>query len=250
MGVEIKSKAELERMREAAQVVALTLDELEKAAQPGVTLDELDRIAQDCIRRHKATSSFLGYHGYPKVLCASPNEVVVHGIPNGRALVAGDIVGLDFGVSIKGFHGDAARTVAVGRVSAEAERLMQVTREALEKGIAAARVGNRVSDIGHAVQTHVEAAGFSVVRDFVGHGIGRRMHEEPQVPNYGQPGRGLRLRPGMVLAIEPMVNVGTHEVDVLPDRWTVVTRDRKWSAHFEHTVAITEDGPEVLTVVR
>lgn len=248
MGIELKSKNELGWMREAGRIVALTLDELERAAQPGVTLIELDRLAEESIRRHKATSSFLGYHGYPKVLCTSVNEVVVHGIPDGRKLTEGDIVGLDFGVSVKGFHGDAARTVAVGRISDAAQRLVDTARLALQRAIEQVRADRRVSDIGHAVQAGVQDAGYSVVRDFVGHGIGRRMHEEPQVPNYGQPGRGPRLRTGMVMAIEPMVNEGGFEVDVLTDRWTVVTRDRRLSAHFEHTVALTEHGPEILTL--
>lgn len=249
VGIELKTKSELGWMREAGRVVALTLDELERAVQPGTTLLELNRIAEDCIRKHGATSSFLGYHGYPKVLCTSVNEVVVHGIPDSRVLVEGDIIGIDFGVSVRGFHGDAARTVPVGRISEEASRLIKVTRGALEQAIAALGPNKRVSDIGHAAQSLVEGAGYSVVRDFVGHGIGRRMHEEPQVPNYGQAGRGPRLRNGMVLAIEPMVNVGGYEVEVLPDRWTVLTKDRRLSAHFEHTVALTEHGPEILTQV-
>lgn len=252
MGIELKSRSELGYMRESCRIVSRILDTLVEAAQPGITLEELDRIAADGIEKHKVTSSFLGYGGYdnpyPKVLCASVNEVVVHGIPDGRKLQEGDIVGLDFGVIHKGFHGDSARTVAVGKITPESQRLVDVTRAALEKAIAAAQVFGRIGDIGAAVQSYVEGEGFSVVRDFVGHGIGRRMHEEPQVPNYGQPGRGPRIRPGMVVALEPMVNEGTYEVEILRDGWTVVTKDRRRSAHFEHTVAITEDGPEVLTV--
>lgn len=248
MAIELKSPAELELMRTAARIVAETLDLLEDAAVPGVTLNELDRLAFESIRRNNVESSFLGYNGYPKVLCTSVNDVVVHGIPDDRQLVEGDILGIDFGVSYRGFHGDSARTIAVGQVSPEARRLMQVTHESLWKGIAELRHKARIGDIGAAVQAHAEAHGYSVVRDFVGHGIGRRMHEEPNVPNYGPAGRGPRLRTGMVLAIEPMVNEGTWEVEVLEDRWTVLTRDRRLSAHFEHTVALTENGPEVLTL--
>ena len=252
MEIELKSKAELGHMREAGRIVAETLALLTEAARPGVTLVELDSLAEGVIRKYGAVSSFLGYKGptpYPKVLCASVNDVVVHGIPDERRLVEGDIVGLDFGVSWKGFHADAARTVGVGRISPERQRLLDVTRDALALGVAAAVPGGRVGDIGAAVQQFVERAGFSVVRDFVGHGIGRRMHEEPQVPNYGAAGRGRRLREGVVLALEPMVNAGTWEVDVRPDGWTVATADGKDSAHFENTVAVTAHGPEVLTKV-
>lgn len=247
MGIELKSAAEIELMREAGRAVADTLDLLEQAAIPGTTLNDLDRIAHDEIRRRGVESSFLGYRGYPKVLCTSVNEVVVHGIPTNRKLVEGDVVGIDFGVSFRGFHGDAARTVPVGRISPEAQRLLDVTREALARAIARMEARARLGDVGAAVQEWVESHGYSVVRDFVGHGIGRRMHEEPQVPNYGPAGRGPRLRSGMVLALEPMVNAGTWEVEVLDDQWTVVTRDGRLSAHFEHTVALTEAGPEVLT---
>lgn len=247
MAIELKSRAELELMRHAGRVVAEALETLAEAAKPGVTLEELDALAARLIARHGVVSSFLGYHGFPKVLCASVNEVVVHGIPGPRVLQDGDIVGLDFGVSWKGFHADAARTVPVGTISAERQQLIDVTREALERAVAAAVEGNRLGDIGAAVQTYVEAQGYSVVQDFVGHGIGRQMHEEPQVPNYGVAGRGRRLKTGMVLALEPMVNVGTWKVDVLDDGWTVVTQDGKDSAHFENTVALTAHGPEVLT---
>lgn len=234
-------------MRHAGRIVAEVLEVLGEAAVPGTTLDDLDRIAAGLIKKHGAESSFLGYRGYPKVLCASVNEVVVHGIPGDRVLLEGDIVGLDFGVHINGFHGDAARTFGVGKISPERQRLIDVTRESLERATQAAFDGNRLGDIGAAVQTYVEAEGYSVVQDFVGHGIGRMMHEEPQVPNYGQAGRGRRLKTGMVLALEPMVNVGTWKVDVLEDGWTVVTQDGKDSAHFENTVALTARGPEVLT---
>lgn len=248
MAIDLKSPSELELMRTAGRIVAETLDLLEEAAVPGVTLNELDRLAFEAIRKNKVESSFLGYNGYPKVLCTSVNEVVVHGIPDDRKLVEGDILGIDFGVSHRGFHGDSARTIAVGRISPEAERLLRVTHESLWRAIGELRHKARIGDLGAAVQEHAEAHGYSVVRDFVGHGIGRRMHEEPQVPNYGPAGRGPRLRTGMVLAIEPMVNVGGWEVEVLDDQWTVVTRDRSLSAHFEHTIALTESGPEVLTL--
>lgn len=247
MEIESKSKLELGHMRDAGRVVAETLELLAEAAKPGVSLNDLDRIAARNIERHKAVSSFLGYKGYPKVLCASVNEVVVHGIPSDRRLVEGDIVGLDFGVSLRGYHADAARTVGVGKISEARQRLLDTTRDALAAAVASSVPGSRLGDIGATVQQFVESRGYAIVRDFVGHGIGRRMHEEPQVPNYGAPGRGRRLRAGWVLAIEPMVNEGTFEVDVLEDGWTVVTKDSKDSAHFENTVAITDNGPEVLT---
>lgn len=249
---ELKSKADLELMREAGRIVSITLDALCEAAQPGTTLNELDKIAMDFIKKNKAISSFYNYkvgnHIYPKVLCASINNVVVHGIPDATKLVEGDIVGLDFGVSFRGFHGDSARTVGVGKISEADARLIASTKHALDLAIAQAVPNNRVGDIGHAVQTYVEAQGYSIVRDFVGHGIGRRMHEAPQVPNYGKPRTLERLKSGMCVALEPMVNVGSYQCEVLPDGWTVVTKDRKRSAHFEHTVAITDDGPKVLTV--
>jgi len=247
VGIELKNPSEIEHMRMASRVVARTLELLAQAAIPGTTLEELDRLAHERIRATGTTSSFLGYRGYPKVLCASVNEGVVHCIPDRRRLREGDIVGLDFGVSHRGYHGDAAITVAVGRIPPEAERLMQTTREALALAIEAVRPGNRTGDIGAAVEAHAGRAGYSVVRAFVGHGIGRRMHEEPQVPNFGPGGRGPRLRPGMVLAIEPMLNQGTDDVEVLADGWSAVTKDRRLSAHFEHTVLVTADGCEVLT---
>ncbi len=248
---ELKSKGDLELMREAGRIVAITLEALTAAAVPGTTLNELDRIAGDFIRKHGAVSSFFNYRVgkniYPKVLCTSVNEAVVHGIPDGRKLMDGDIVGLDFGVSFRGFHGDAARTVGVGLISAAKQRLLDTTREALTRGISQAIDRNRVGDIGAAVQTFVESRGYAVVRDFVGHGIGRRMHEDPQVPNYGKPREGTRIKNGMVLALEPMVNEGTYETEIMPDGWTVLTKDRKLSAHFEDTVAVTENGPVILT---
>ncbi|MFE8599513.1 type I methionyl aminopeptidase [Archangium violaceum] len=246
--VAIKSREEIALMREAGRIVSEILDELEKAVAPGVTTWDLDALSEKLIYQKRARPAFKGYHGFPACLCASVNDEVVHGIPSKRRkLREGDLMKLDFGVAYRGYFGDSARTVPVGKVSAEAQALVNTTREALHKGIQAMVPGNRLGDIGHAVQRHVEARGFSVVRLFSGHGIGRRLHEEPDVPNYGQPGSGLKLRPGMVLAVEPMVNQGTDEVMVLEDQWTAVTRDSKLSAHFEHTVLITEGGPEVLT---
>lgn len=246
--VEIKSRDESARMREAGRIVSEILDELEKAVAPGVTTWELDALSEKLIYQKGARPAFKGYHGFPACLCTSVNHEVVHGIPSKRRkLREGDLLKLDFGVVYRGFFGDSARTVPVGKVPSEAQSLVNATREALHKGIQAMVAGNRLGDIGHAVQRHVEARGFSVVRTFSGHGIGRRLHEEPDVPNHGQPGSGMKLRPGMVLAVEPMVNQGTDEVMVLEDDWTAVTRDSKLSAHFEHTVLITEGGPEVLT---
>jgi methionyl aminopeptidase len=241
-----KSWAELQKMHRACRIVVDTLDVLEKAAQPGVTTAEMDRIARECIEKAGARPAFLGYRDYPATLCISVNDEVVHGIPGRRKLREGDIVGLDLGCVVDGFFGDAARTVGVGRISEEAARLLEVTREALAAGIAQCRPGRRVGDIGHAVQTHAERHGYSVVREFVGHGIGTSLHEEPQVPNYGPPGRRERLVPGMCLAIEPMVNAGRHEVRVLDDGWTAVTVDGALSAHFEHSVAVTPEGPWIL----
>jgi methionyl aminopeptidase len=234
-------------MARACRIVVDALDVLEAAAVPGVTTKEMDRIAREHIEKAGARPAFLGYRGYPATLCISVNEEVVHGIPGPRKLREADIVGLDLGCIVDGFFGDAARTVAVGRASEEATRLMRVTRESLFAGIDACHPGNRVGDIGHAVQTHAEAQGYSVVREFVGHGIGTSLHEEPQVPNYGPPGRRERLVPGMCLAIEPMVNVGRAEVEVLADGWTAVTRDRSLSAHFELSVAVTALGPWILS---
>jgi methionyl aminopeptidase len=242
-----KSSAEIERMRAANMLVADVLAELAAMVTPGVTTSDLDREAERLVRAAGAEPAFKGYRGYPATLCASVNEQVVHGIPSARALNEGDIISLDMGVKLNGFYGDSAVTVPVGRVPDEVEKLLRVTQEALEKAIAQVRIGGRVSDIGHAVQAHVEANGFSVVREFVGHGIGASLHEEPQIANYGEPGRGPRLAEGMVLAIEPMVNMGKPAVKVLADGWTAVTRDGSLSAHFEHTVAVTKDGPLVLT---
>lgn len=243
-----RSAAELERMREAGRLVGEVLTELAAAVAPGVSTGDLDALAEKRIAEAGATAAFKGYHGYPATICASINDEVIHGIPSGRRLLQdGDIISIDVGASLDGYFGDSALTLAVGQVSEGAATLLRVTEEALYKAIECARAGNRISDIGHAVQQHVEAYGFSVVREFVGHGIGERMHEEPQVPNYGEPGRGPRLAEGMVLAIEPMVNAGKAAVKVLADGWTAVTRDSSLSAHFEHTVAVTSGEPWILT---
>ncbi len=244
----LKSKDEVEKLRNVNRIVAAVLDACEAACKPGVTTWELNEIADTKLKAMGATSAFLGYHGYPAVLCTSVNEVVVHGIPRKDVVLKdGDIIGIDFGCFKDGFCGDAARTIAIGKVTEDAKKLMAATKESLDRAIEQCKVGNRLQDIGWAVQSHVEPLGYSVVRTFVGHGIGRAMHEDPPVPNYGSPGKGLRLKPGLVLAIEPMVNAGTHEVEVLADGWTAVTKDRKLSAHFEHSVAITEEGPVVLS---
>ena len=242
-----KSWSELQTMARAARIVIDTLDALEAAAVPGATTRELDTLARECIEQAGARPAFLGYRGFPATLCASVNEEVVHGIPGSRKLREGDIVGLDLGCILDGFFGDSARTVAVGKISEEAQDLMKATREALLAGVDTCRPDKRVGDIGHAVQAHAEARGYSVVREFVGHGIGTSLHEEPQVPNYGPPGRRERLVPGMCLAIEPMINAGGPDVEVLDDGWTAVTRDRRLSAHFEFAVAVTSHGPWILS---
>jgi methionyl aminopeptidase len=239
----LKTPEEVDVMAKASRVVAEVLRILKKEVRPGISTDELDQLAEEAIRSRGAVPAFKGYRSYPKTLCASINEQVVHGIPSGRRLKDGDIIGLDLGAIVGGFYGDSAITVPVGSISREAQRLIEVTEQALLLGIEQAVVGNRLSDISHAVQVHVEKAGFSVVTDFVGHGIGRQLHEEPQVPNYGKPGQGPRLQPGMVLAIEPMVNAGKSAVRILEDRWTAVTQDASLSAHFEHTIAIQATGP-------
>lgn len=233
-------------MAKASRVVAEALAVLKDAVKPGVTTDELDRLAEAEIRARGAIPAFKGYRNYPKTLCASVNDQVVHGIPSKRALKEGDIIGLDLGAIVGGFYGDSAVTVPVGRIEEKTATLVRVTEESLALAIEQATVGNRLSDISHAVQRHVEVAGFSVVTEFVGHGIGRQLHEEPQVPNYGRPGQGPRLQAGMVLAIEPMVNMGGSAVRVLEDRWTAVTVDGSLSAHFEHTIAIQPSGPAVV----
>jgi methionyl aminopeptidase len=244
-----KSPEQIEAMRRAGRLVGHTLSTLVETVRPGVTLTELDRLAERVIRGGGGIPSFLGYHGFPATLCLSPNSWVVHGIPNGYVLTDGDILSIDCGAIVEGWHGDAAVTVPVGQVDEAARRLIETTERAMWAGIAQVRAGNRLSDIGHAVERVAAAPGYGVVREYVGHGIGTAMHEEPQVPNYGRPGRGLRLQAGLVLAIEPMVNEGGPETRVLDDGWTVVTRDGSRSAHFEHTVAITPTGPEVLTLL-
>ena len=250
--IPVKTRSEVEFMRQAGRHVAETLLELRAALCPGITTGDLDRLAEKQIEQRGVVSSFKGYDPYglpryPAVLCVSVNDEIVHGIPGQRDLCEGDIVSLDFGVIAGGFHGDSALTIPVGEVGEEARDLMEAARESLYRGIEQMLPGNRLSDIGHAVQTRAESAGYGVVRQFVGHGIGRAMHELPQIPNYGRPGRGPRLLPGMVFAIEPMINVGTEGVRMLDDEWTAVTEDGELSAHFEHTVLITDNEPEVLT---
>ncbi len=244
----LKTPAEIVVMAEASRVVAEALEIVKESVCPGISTEELDRIAEEAIRSRGAVPAFKGYRNYPKTLCASVNEQVVHGIPSKRKVKEGDIIGLDLGAIVGGFYGDSAVTVAVGRIQEGTAKLVQVTEEALYLGIRQAVVGNRLTDISNAVQQHVESAGFSVVTEFVGHGIGRQLHEEPQVPNYGKPGQGPRLQSGMVLAIEPMVNMGRSAVRVLEDRWTAVTVDGSLSAHFEHTIAIQPSGaPRILS---
>ncbi len=245
--INIKSNEEIEKMRTANQIVAKSLGKLSEMASENTTTDELDRAAEEMILKEGARPSFKGYRGFPNALCVSINEVVVHGIPGKKKLKNGDIVSLDLGAEYEGYYGDAAITCSVGEVSDEAKRLMKVTREALFKGIENAKAGNHLSDISNAIQKMAESAGFSVVTDFVGHGIGTSPHEDPQIPNYGPKGQGPILKKGMVLAIEPMVNAGSWQVNVLDDKWTVVTEDGRLSAHFEHSVAITDNGPDILS---
>jgi methionyl aminopeptidase len=242
----LKTPDEIAVMAKASRVVAEALAVLKSAVKAGITTDELDRLAESEIRARGAIPAFKGYRNYPKTLCASVNEQVVHGIPSKRVLKEGDIIGLDLGAIVGGFYGDSAVTVAVGRIDEKTAALVRITEESLALAIEQATVGNRLSDVSHAVQRHVEAAGYSVVTEFVGHGIGRQLHEEPQVPNYGKPGQGPRLQAGMVLAIEPMVNMGGPAVRVLDDRWTAVTADGSLSAHFEHTIAIQPSGPALV----
>ena len=247
--VEVKSPSELATMRRAGAVVADILVKLSALAAPGMTTGEIDRIAREELKRLGAKPAFLNYHGFPAVICVSINHEVVHGIPSdARALKAGDIVGLDFGCVIDRFYGDSAVTIGIGAISDQAQRLIRITRESLGKGIAAVKAGGRVGDISAAVQAHAEAAGYGVVREFVGHGIGRALHEDPPIPNYGKAGTGPRLKAGMTIAIEPMVNLGAAPVATLEDGWTAVTKDRSLSAHFEHTVAVTETGADILTL--
>lgn len=246
-GITLKSRQELGHMRRAGRVVAYMIDALVKAVRPGIRTGELDAIAEKVNRDMGAIPSFKGYRGYPATICVSVNDEIVHGIPGRRVLKEGDIVGLDVGAIVNGYHGDAAVTVGVGRVSREAELLIETTRETLAQGIKQARAGGRMGDISAAIQNYAESRGYSVVREYVGHGIGRALHEDPAVPNYGEPGKGLTLQSGMVLALEPMVNIGTWQTRVKADNWTVVTLDGSLSAHFEHTIAITDGTPEVLT---
>ena len=245
----IKSPREVEQLRKSNAIVAEVFGRLERMIVPGVSTRELDEVAEDYIRQRGARPAFKGYRGFPASLCTSINEEVVHGIPGQRRLKEGDIIGLDVGVNYQGYFGDAAMTFPVGEVDAEARRLLQVTEKALYIGIEEAKLGNRLFDISYAIQKWVESHGFSVVRDFVGHGIGKELHEDPQVPNFGAPHQGPRLEKGMVFSLEPMVNEGTYEVRVLSDGWTVVTADGKRSAHFEHTIAIAEDGAEILSAI-
>ena len=244
-----RDAGELEKMRKAGKVVAEMHARIRDAVKPGVSTLDLDRVGREVIERNGARSNFLGYHGFPAVICTSPNSMIVHGIPSATCILdEGDIISIDCGAIIQGYHGDAAFTMGVGSISDEAEKLLRVTEESLWAGIQQMVEGNRISDIGHAIQTVAEGAGFSVVREYVGHAIGTAMHEKPEVPNYGEPGRGPKLRVGNVFAVEPMVNVGSPETRLLADGWSVVTADGKLSAHFEHTIAITEDGPEVFTL--
>jgi len=249
-GVEYKSPEQIDAMRRAGLVVGRTLDLLRSTVRVGVSTAELDAVAEDSIRSGGATPSFLGYHGFPASICASVNDEVVHGIPGDRLLADGDVVSIDCGAIVDGWHGDAAVTVAVGTVTDEVARLMEVTEESLWRGIAAARLNGRVSDISHAVESYVRAAGpYGILEDYVGHGIGSAMHQPPNVPNYGRAGRGPRLLQGLALAVEPMVTLGEPDTDVLEDDWTVVTADGRWAAHFEHTFTLTPDGAWVLTAL-
>jgi methionyl aminopeptidase len=246
----IKNHNEITLMKKAGRIVGETLLLLEKEAKPGVATVELDRMAEEFITKHGAKPSFKGLYGFPSSLCISVNEQVIHGFPGAYVLKEGDIVSIDCGAFFDGFHGDAARTFPIGSISVDAQKLIDITKESFFQGIKFAKEGNKLTDISYGIQSYVEAAGFSVVRDFVGHGIGRKVHEDPNVPNFGKSGRGPKLLEGMVLAIEPMVNIGTHKVKTLKDGWTVVTADSSLSAHYENTVAILSDGPEILTLIK
>lgn len=247
MGIILKSPREITQMRGAGQVVAAVLEEVGKKVRPGITTAELDDIAVSEVKKRGAETSFKGYHGFPASICTSVNEEVVHGIPGSRVLQEGEIISLDFGALMNGFHGDAAVTVGVGKISTEAQKIIDATRGALQAGIAAARIGARLGDVSAAIQSYAEARGFSVVREYVGHGIGRELHEDPQVPNFGVTGEGPVLQKGMTMALEPMLNAGGWRTRVAEDKWTVVTADGRLSAHFEHTIVIDENGPEILT---
>jgi len=246
--ITLKSEREIEKIRRSGKITATTLSMLIQTAKAGMTTSELDALAEKSIRERGGIPTFVGYHGYPATICVSVNDEVVHGIPGERVLEDGDLLSIDIGTTLDGYVSDSAVTIPVGEVSDEARTLMRVTQECLMLGIAQMQVGKHLSDIGHAVQSHAEAHGYGVVRELVGHGVGTQMHEEPQVPNYGDPGKGLVLKPGLVLAIEPMINAGTHKVRILKDGWTVVTADGTLSAHFEHTIAVTEEGPKILTL--
>ncbi len=246
--ITMKSAREIEIMRRSGKITSAVLAMLLQAVKPGMTLREVDRLAEKGIRDRGGVPTFKGYQGFPASICASVNEVVVHGIPANQVLKDGDILSIDIGTTFEGYVSDTAATVALGNVTQDAQRLLRVTQESLMLGIAAMQKGNRLSDIGHAVQSHAEKNGYGVVRALVGHGVGRKMHEEPQVPNWGEAGKGIVLRPGLVLAIEPMITEGTFEVETLKDGWTVVTADGKLAAHFEHTIALTDDGPRILTL--
>ena len=247
--VVLKSPREIEKIRKSNQMVAETLAILESEVKPGINTLYLNDLSERLAKEKGAIPAFKGYMGFPYALCASPNNVVVHGFPSKKPLCEGDIISLDFGILFDGYYGDSAITVAVGKISEAAARLSKITKESLYKGIEKAVPGGRLSDISHAVQSHVEAAGFSVVRQFVGHGIGSKLHEDPQIPNFGEPGMGVRLKAGMTLAIEPMVNEKSYDVEILEDGWTAVTKDGCLSAHFEHTIAITENGPVILSEI-
>ncbi len=246
--IQLKTPREIEKMRKAGRIVAEVLDLISENIKPGITTRTLDRLAAEHFKRSKARPAFLGYQGFPANICVSIDDEVVHGIPGERKLVEGQIVSVDVGSILDGYYGDAARSFGVGELSPESKRLLEVTEKSLLMGIEQGRIGNHLGDISAAIQTYVEAQGFSVVRDLVGHGIGRKMHEEPQVPNFGTPGSGIELNEGLVLAIEPMINAGGYDVRILPDGWTIVTADGENSAHFEHSVAITANGPEILTI--
>ena len=245
----IHSEKELNLIRASSKIVAEVLFNLQKFINPGITTNELDGIAEELIRERGGEPAFKGYKGFPAAICASVNEEIIHGIPGEKILKDGDIISVDIGVKYKGYFGDSAITVPLGKIEPEIEKLIRVTEKSLFEGIEKARTDNRLSDISHAIQSHVEKNGFSIVRDFVGHGIGSSLHEEPQIPNFGEPGQGPKLKPGMVLAIEPMVNAGTPEVEIKDDKWTAITRDKKPSAHFEHTVIITDKEPEITTLL-
>jgi len=245
--IELKSSDQIEKMRQASRILREAIVAIKPSIKPGVTTDQLDNIAREKIIKSGAKCAFLGYKGFPKTICASVNEEIVHGIPSNRVLQEKDILSIDVGVEYEGYFSDAAITVPVGKIDSKVAKLIEITKEALYKAIDSANLGGRISDISCAIQNHVEDNKLSIIRDFVGHGIGANLHEDPQIPNFGQPGMGVRLKKGMVLAIEPMVSAGGHEIEILEDGWTAVTRDRSFAAHFEHTVAITNDGPEILT---